>query len=232
MGRGQGSVQRVILAIVLLFVLPMWSCGGDDDPVKPKEEAYKCLEATCPRDNVLKNLQSAYNDRNISRYDELLDDDFVFYFSDEDVLNGTVNSEYWSRAAEINANKNMFDPNYSNPNQEPVQDIDLALVYTGGDDQWTQITPEDQVKYPGETWYTKTVTYNIVIKMPGDFQYVGLNKQADFTLRAATKDSKQYWTIVIWRDDMGSSSRGLTWGAQSSAISETTWGKIKEVFSG
>jgi hypothetical protein len=215
--------------IILLLALPIWSCSGDDDAVKPKEEAYKCLEATCPRDNVLHNLQSAYNDRNISRYDELLDDDFVFYFSDEDVLNGTP--QYWSRAAEINANKNMFDPNYSNPTQEPVQDIDLTLVYTQGDDQWTPVPAPDQVRFPGETWYQKIVTYNIVIKMPGDFQYVGLNKQADFTLRAATKDSKQYWKIVVWRDDVGAGVRDLAdLGRTAGVVEQSTWGRMKALF--
>ena len=192
------------LALAGMFVFGLNSCILDppeDEPDKPPTSQYKCLEVTCPRDNVLVNLQSAYNDRNISRYDELLDADFVFYFSTEDVLNGTV--EYWSRAAEINANKNMFDPNYSNPNQEPVQDINLVLTYPEGDDQWTQITPEDQVKYPGETWYQKIVGYNLTVQLPGDFQYVGLNKQAAFVLRAATKDTKQSWKIIVWRDDTG-----------------------------
>jgi hypothetical protein len=226
MGTNQSSIQRIIPIIVLLLALPIWSCSDDDNPAKPKEDPY-CLEATCPRDNVLYNLQSAYNDRNISRYDELLDDDFVFYFSAADVQNGTVSSSYWSRAAEINANKNMFDPNYSNPNQQPVQDIDLALVYTQGDDQWTPSDAPDQVRYPGETWHQKTVTYSLTVQLPGDFQYVGLNKQAAFVLRAATKDSKLVWRIVTWRDDTGSTLR-----AQAAAVSaETTWGQIKEVFS-
>jgi len=192
------------LALAGMVAFGLNSCILNPDENKPPDKPtsqYKCLEVTCPRDNVLINLQSAYNDRNISRYDELLDADFVFYFSTEDVLNGTV--EYWSRAAEINANKNMFDPNYSNPNQEPVQDINLVLTYPEGDDQWTQITPEDQVKYPGETWYQKIVGYNLTVQLPGDFQYVGLNKQAAFVLRAATKDTKQSWKIIVWRDDTG-----------------------------
>ena len=231
MGTGQGSIQRVILIIVLLLALPIWSCSDDDDPVKPKEEAYKCLEAACPRDNVLFNLQSAYNDRNISRYDELLDAGFIFYFSAADVQGGVVNAEYWSRAAEINACKNIFDPNYSNPTQEPVQDIDLLLVYPAGDDQWAPITPEDQVKYPGETWYQKIVTYNITVQLPGDFQYQGMNKQAQFTVRAATVESKQVWQIVVWRDDTGTGFSELVRTGQLAGIEqETTWGGVKALY--
>jgi hypothetical protein len=195
-------IAALALAGMVAFGLNSCILNPDENPPPDKPPSqYKCLEVTCPRDNVLINLKSAYNDRNINRYDELLDDDFVFYFSAEDVLNGTV--EYWSRQAEINANKNMFDPNYSNPTQEPVQDIDLGLTYPLGDDQWTQITPEDQVKYAGETWYQKIVVYNLTVQLPGDFQYVGLNKQAAFVLREATKNSVKSWKIIVWRDDTG-----------------------------
>jgi hypothetical protein len=200
------TIAAVVMAGVIAFGLNSCILDPKEDPgQKDPPPQYKCLETTCPRDNVLFNLQECYNNRNISRYDELLDADFLFYFSAADVQNGTVKAEYWSRGAEINANKNMFDPNYSNPNQDPVQDIDLTLTYPEGDDQWTQITPEDQVKYPGETWYQKTVTYNLTVQLPGNFQLVGLNKQAAFVLRAATKGDKQYWQIVVWRDDTGTS---------------------------
>ena len=117
---------RFLPLLAVLLVMPISSCSDDDsNPVKPKA-GYKTLDADGPRDNVLNNLQFAYNDRNISRYDELLDQDFIFYFSEYDFQNGLVTVEYWSRAAEINANKNIFDPNYSNPTQEPVQDIDIS----------------------------------------------------------------------------------------------------------
>jgi hypothetical protein len=218
--------------LAVLLVMPIWSCSDDDDPVKPKEEAYKCLEAACPRDNVLFNLQSAYNDRNIKRYDELLDADFIFYFSAADVQGGVVSTEYWSRAAEINACKNIFDPNYSNPSQEPVQDIDLLLVYPSGDDQWTPNPAPDQVRYPGETWYQKIVIYNITVQLPGDYQYVGLNKQAAFVLRAATVGSQQVWRIVTWRDDTGTNFRQVSRSDQAAGIAEdTTWGQVKALYS-
>jgi len=230
MGTGQVSLRRLILVIACAGLLPIGSCSDDTvDPPPPDRPFYKDLSADGPRDNGLYNLQLAYNDRNITRYDELLDADFVFFFSEYDVLNGTV--AYWSRASEINANKNLFDPNYSNPVQEPVQDIDLSLVYPAGDDQWTQITPEDQVKYPGETWYTKSVIYELTIQLPGDFQYVARNREADFVVRVATKDTKQYWRIVVWEDDTGAGFSGLArGGAGAPAVEPSTWGRIKTLY--
>jgi hypothetical protein len=224
------ALRFLSLLAVLLVVMPLWSCNGDEDnPAKPKSP-YKSLAADQPRDNGLFNLQYSCNERNIEHYEELLDQGFVFHFSPEDVLNGYPSD--WSRAAEINANTNMFDPNYSNPIQEPAQDIDLSLVYPEGDDEWTPIEPEDQVTYPGETWYQKIVTYNLVVQLPGNFQYVGLNKQAAFVLRAATAVSGQVWRIVVWRDDTGTLLRdGIRRGHASAITEETTWGQVKALYS-
>ena len=234
MGHDQGSIQRVILAIVLFLALPMWSCS-DDFVVPPGHKpraTYKDLSADGPRDNVLYNLQLAYNDRNINRYDELLDDDFVFYFSEYDFQNGVVTVEYWRRAAEINANKNLFDPNYTNPLQDPVQDMDLSLAYPAGDDQWTPVPAPDQVRFPGETWYRKTVTYSLTVKMPGDFQYICDDKQADFVVRVATEDSEEYWQIVLWSDDVGAGLRDIVGRVRTVGFVEpSTWGKIKSSYS-
>ena len=217
------------LLFVLLVVMPLSSCNGDDDnPAKPKSP-YKSLAADQPRDNALFNLQYSCNERNIEHYEELFDEGFIFYFGAEDVLNG--NAEYWDRVAEIAAATNLFDPNYANPNQEPAQDIDLMLSYPVGDDQWTLIEPEDQVTYAGETWYQKIVTYNLTVQLPGDFQYVGLNKQAAFVLRAATEDSKQYWRVVVWRDDTGTLLRDAVRREHAGAITEeTTWGRVKSLY--
>jgi hypothetical protein len=195
-------IAALALAGIVAFGLNSCILNPEEDkPVDKPPPQYKCLDTTCPQDNVLINLQSAYNGRNSERYEELLDADFLFYFSAEDVLNGAV--EYWGRVEELRATKNLFDPNYSHPVRQPAQDIDLSLAYPEGDDQWTQITPEDQVKYAGETWYQKIVTYNLTVQISSEFQYVGLNKQAAFVLREALADTQKYWKIVVWRDDTG-----------------------------
>ena len=219
----------LILVLAVLLSMTVVSCNDDDNPAKPKSP-YKSLAADQPRDNALFNLQYSCNERNIEHYEELLDEGFVFHFGAEDVLNGTVES--WERAAEIAAATNLFDPNYANPNQEPAQDIDLFLGYPVGDDQWTTVEPEDQVTYPGETWYQKIVAYNITVQLPGDFQYVGLNEQAAFVLRAATEGSEQVWRIAVWRDDTGTLLRDAIRRGEAAGISEeTSWGQIKALYS-
>jgi hypothetical protein len=221
---------RFLPLVVVLLVMPISSCDDDGTtPAKPKSP-YKSLSADQPRDNALFNLQLTCNERNIEHYEELLDEGLIFYFSPWDVLNGTVES--WDRAAEAAAATNLFDPEYANPNLEPVKDIDLTLVYEEGDDQWTPYEAPDQVKYTGETWYEKTAYYNLTVQLPGDFQFVGINMKAVFSLRAATVGSEQVWGIVVWRDEPLTNFRDVLGSGQTAGIAkETTWGEIKFLYS-
>jgi hypothetical protein len=224
------SKKCVVAVLAVLLAVFLASCfDEEEDRVTPAKSPYKSLAADQPRDNALFNLQASCNERNIEHYKELFDEGFVFFFGAEDVLNGAA--EYWDRAAEIAAATNLFDPNYANPIQEPAQDIDLSLVYPEGDDEWTPIEPEDQVTYAGETWHQKIVVYNLTVQLPGDFQYVGLNEQAAFVLRAATSVSGQVWRIVTWRDDTGTLLRDAVRRQHAGAIArETTWGQVKSLY--
>lgn len=195
----------LLLALVGFIVVGFNSCILDpkeEKPADPPTTPYKPLDEA--RDNVLFNLQKAYNERNLERYDELLDADFVFFFSNTDVTNGNVLVDQWARAREIGANRNLFDPTFSKPGLEPASDIDCTLTYAAGEDKWVQVTPADQIKYPDETWYEKIVTYSLTVKS-GDRDFVGNNIQASFTVRwAKDQTGKEYWRIIIWRDDTGS----------------------------
>jgi hypothetical protein len=193
-----------VLAFAVVLLVGLNSCifAPDKVPPPPSKNTYKSIRTSEPRDNVLFNLATAYNNRNIQRYDELLDEEFLFYFSNADVTGGGwTEGEYWDRAKEINANTNIFNPGYSRPGVDPVSDITLTLTYSEGDDKWTAITP-DQGQYPGETWYEKIVTYTLIVQA-GDTQYIAQNKQASFVVRAATLEGDEVWRIITWRDDTG-----------------------------
>jgi hypothetical protein len=189
---------RILAAI--LIVISCFSVGScEDDSVIPPPPRTPPIGS---RDYVLYSLERSYNSRSQDRYDELLDEEFLFYFSNADVTGGGwTEGEYWDRAKEINANTNIFNPGYSRPGVDPVSDITLTLTYSEGDDKWTAITP-DQGQYPGETWYEKIVTYTLIVQA-GDTQYIAQNKQASFVVRAATLEGDEVWRIITWRDDTG-----------------------------
>ncbi len=192
-----------VLAFAAVVLVGLNSCILSPDKVPPpiKESQYRDLAG--PRDNVLWNLQTAYNARNIGEYDKLLDSDFIFYFSNSDVTSSEWTAgEYWDRAHEIGANRNLFDPAYSTPTREPASSIALSLTYAEGDDKWTQITP-DPVKYPDEIWYEKIVKYDISVKS-GAMTFIGNQKNASFVVRWAHVEGQgDFWRIVTWRDDTG-----------------------------
>lgn len=193
------------LILVGIFVLGFNSCildpktGKNDD--KPKVN-YKPLDGE--RDNVLFNLQKAYNERNIDRYGELLDVGFLFHFSQKDIDDGVVDHSPWDRTEELSANRNMFNPAFTKEGVDPVSDIDLTLTYPAGDATWTTIPPEDHPDYPGETWYEKTVSYELHVTA-GATTFTGQNIQASFMVRLATVEGYEnpIWRIVAWRDDTG-----------------------------
>lgn len=110
--------------------------------------------------------------------------------------------------------------------------IELALAYTAGDDKWTPIPPEDPVKYAGETWYKKIVTYSLTVTA-GDQQYIGRDLEALFVVREATVEGygDSIWRIVVWRDDVGTALGVSPNYRQRTGLSEaTTWGKMKTLF--
>ena len=89
---------RMILGLILMLsVVTLSSCRrSDENLTDPSPPTYKNLEE---RDHVLFNLGFSYNGRNLERFIELLDDDFVFHFSPADYRAGQVRVERWNRAA-------------------------------------------------------------------------------------------------------------------------------------
>ena len=198
-------MRRSIVAIaVLAIIIPaLNSCIFDAQksevpPIKKNDGVYRSLEQ---RDDVLHNLELAYNQRKIGPYEELLDQDFVFHFSPADISNNNVSVSNWDRPAELAATANMFDRNYSPPNRDPISSIDLDIQFADSADNWNPVQP-DPVKYPGETWYVQNVDYFLQVKA-GQWTYTSGNTiKASFTVRPVDVNGKTIWRIVIWRDDI------------------------------
>jgi hypothetical protein len=195
------------------------SCKEDTVAPPPQQppSGYRDLKE---KDDVLFNLELAYNERRMDKYDELLDDNFIFYFNDAD-YNDPHNPtpQQWDRATEVGATTNLLDVNYSGGNR--VVSIDLRLGYVA--DNWTE-EPANQV-HPGESWYRKTVDYDLRINTAASWELKALDKKAQFTIR--WDEDKGKWQMIMWHDLGDDGSLALTTGA---AIEETTWGGIKAMY--
>jgi hypothetical protein len=171
------------------------------------------------KDDVLFNLELAYNDRSYDEFAILLDDDFVFTFSEADFYSGQVDYPYWDRASELASNQKILDP--ALPGGHRVISIDLDLYFPTF--YWVEQPPNPD--HPGESWYSKTIDYNLVVKTADDWEYRAIDLKAQFTIR--WDESAGQWRAVSWRDDV------FGFAAMSPgevAVKESTWGSIKALY--
>ena len=202
----------ILSAITALVAL---SCDADRvTPADLKQKAeYKDLQN---KDDVLYNLELAYNVRDIDEYEKLLDIDFAFVFSGDDYSSGQT-PWHWGDSSEKDANRKIMDPHLAGDNR--VVSIDLSLDYPV--DNWT---PEDpNPNHPGETWYVKAVAYDLVIKTADDWEHRAIGYQAQLKIRWDTKAER--WAIVLWSDDPGGGA--ATRSPAGSFIETSSWGMIK-----
>lgn len=172
------------------------------------------------KDDALYNLEMSYNLRNIRQFTRLLDDEFVFFFSEADYSGGDVPVS-WERPDEIVTTTNLFNPNLPGPLR--AMKIDLRMTYPKG--LWTEVPQGDD-----ETWYSKEVDYSIDVWTAAGVDYKGYHLRAQFFVREVIPEgeTEKVWQIVRWRD-LADDSRSFDVSA-SSAVHESTWGSIKALY--
>ncbi len=209
--------RLAVIVPVLLLLLP--AC--EEDPVAPSggQSTQSFLPLTT-REAVLNNLELGWVKRNAGRIDELLDENFTFYFSPGDVGGGLPPS--WNRAAELAATTALFT---SNQVQYPVGPVcrsirvDLQLDNV----TWTEV-PIPVAAY-GEGWYTATVPYTYTFEMLPDNTYIAVpGAGAELTVRQVEGGQ---WRLVVWRD---LESTIVASSAAPAEEAETMWGGIKALY--
>ena len=197
------SVALVTLSLVTMSALN--SCILDPEKTPDKDDGggttqtFKSLEV---RDDVLDNLELAYNTRNINEYDRLLDADFTFFFSPNDVNEGNVQFSQWDRAAELGATVNMFDPAFSPPTRDPISSIDLTITFPAGDNAWTVIPGTVDNGHLGEDWFEKTMQYLLTVKAGETTFTSGTPLDASLVVHQVEIEGKQIFRVIQWRDDI------------------------------
>jgi hypothetical protein len=183
---------RPLHFLFLLTLLAVWSCGDDEvtPPAAVPRVEFKNLQK---QDDVLFNLELADNERNLTEYDRLLDDAFVFIFSLWDFGTGET-PQQWDRNAEFLATMHMLEPAMSGDSR--IVKLGLKLDYTAGD--WTPEPPNQD--HPDETWYKKTAGYDLSIATADGWKLRIQGLQAEFTIRWAGTEEDGKWRIVRWRD--------------------------------
>jgi len=211
--------------MLLAAVIAVCCCGlaCDDEITQPEKKTttgptFKTLETG---DNLLQNLELAFNTYDETEYDKLLDDDFIFYFSPSDFSSGRT-PEQWEGAAELAAYNNFFDDALAQ-NRVLSRDIEMLLSSV----TWTAIPPDDPGSYPGETWYRTRVWYDmsVVIETNPELTLTANRLRAEFVIRR--DDAAGQWQLIRWSDDV-SGFRSLVAGGTATEV--ITWGGIKALY--
>jgi len=214
-----------VLAVIAASALSMTcdnsldcdDCGGFRRPPGP-DPPLKNL--TQPED-VLVNVEAAYNKRRIDWYNGALDQNFTFFLSTGDVNNGLPAS--WNRADEVDINTGLFDPNNTTlPCQSVFMDIRTEDGFS-----WIEVTPESA---PAETWYQATLFYDFKFEISPNTYIPLTGVKAVFTVRDAGKfgEYDHHWQLVEMRDlgDATMASERMS----SAATEGTTWGQVKSLY--
>ena len=198
------TILLLALAVGTMFAV---GCGSGDDvglPPTPNPNVQRKLNLSHKTD-VLNNIEYSYNKKDASTYQELLDPNFTFFYSD-----GGPTSVQWGFQDEIKTTSGVFGAALS---------ISMDLQWEDG------VTWTEQVS-GSESWFTTTVYYHFTIKI-GDTTYIpNQGSRAQFTVRNAGTDEKPKWELVEFRD-LGASTLV---SATSRATEPSSWGKVKSLY--
>ena len=192
---------------MILGGLLIAGCSSSTGP----DEADGYLDPTSP-ENVLANLERAYEEMNVEEYLACMSEDFRFYFTEED-QSGYGLPPWLYRSDERQIHENMFDP------EAGIEEITLELAVT----EIETIPGLDPRSLRGdEVVYTMDI--DLRVRFVGDMVWLAMDPQ-EFRFRAVEdgRDGETEWELLAWYD--------LEWGsAPADGREDAGWGGIKCCF--
>ena len=207
------KTPRAFLLLPVVVAAFSLSCG--DDTVKPPTDHFVLLEKDLSnKSDVLNNIEYAYNRRVISAYDELLDANFTFFYTEGDA-GGAGTPVQWGRLDEVTTTSGLL---------AAAAAIDLTI-------DWKDASGHSTVQWVEEpsgteTWYYTTVFYHFTIKIGNTTYIPNAGAKAQFTVRNAGTAEQPKWKMVEFRDLGGPSLAAL----RVSATEASSWGKVKALY--
>jgi hypothetical protein len=174
--------RGIALCVGLAGAVTLSACSDDTGPPPNGPHPHQ-FEDLSEKWHVLNNFELAHNKRMIYRYDELIDDNYTFFF--DTTKNGSPTTIQWGRPDDVTITTGLFSV---------VDKLELDLVDLEKP-VWTEMTVSDS-----ETWYTTTLYYSFVVKI-GATTYTSVSPaQMSFTVRNAGTVDKPRWKLVELRD--------------------------------
>ncbi len=188
--------MRLLLIAAGVLCLFLFASCKDDRPYRPTPPEEPVWPDLTQKDDVFKYLGMVWEYKDIDRYAKILDEGFIFFFSQQDYAEGKT-PEQWGREEELASARNIFS-GHAHPIYGSITKIELYLTPEGG---WIEV-PKTGPPYEGETWYQMTVEYDIIMDATSGWTLQGIDRKALFTVRLAEVDGETFYRIVQWHDDI------------------------------
>ena len=218
-------------ACITLAVIVLIPACSDDNPVQvqepPPPPASPYLDATSP-DNVMANMVTAINRREIDEYGKVIDPGFGFYFVQDEFLGGDVRWPEWGRDDELKAMRHMFDLYYPYPKPRPLSagavnswtwgrmrdyywelfrgegypaaSIEFEVISMT---DWIPSEPYESELFAGETHMESVIEYEFTL-VSNDVVFTSSSpRKAVVHMRHDTVGEEEVWQLVGWHDDVG-----------------------------
>jgi hypothetical protein len=175
-------VKNVLIGLIVTALLAL-ACGEEEGVTPPGPER---LEPTTPA-YVLRNVEIAFNQRDINLLKAMLSPNFVFYFDPRDVGQSPPGKTYiipesWSYTEFWQAVNNMFRNAYS---------IDLKI-------------PTSRIGTPGEnenTYLAENINISLLVMVDELNGYIADIGYSNFEFeRYEAESGKKYWRLINWWD--------------------------------
>ena len=157
------GLDRIGILLVIIALAVVWQgCdifGPDKEP--PKEDPVPPMPPRTPQD-VIDNLEYAYNRFDYNKYYPLIRDDFWFIFDDKDHgAPGVPQEGVWGQSDELLSAKNMLDPDF-NPSDETYKIESMQLLINVS----TKLDTTNVMEAPPGT-LAGYVTFDLTVELTG-----------------------------------------------------------------
>ena len=188
--------------ILVAFLSVAWGCESDS-----KRVVNGCDDCPVPyplattQDTMVENFVRTFNEMNYEEYEKMLHEDFVFYFS-PDEIDVIGQGEAWFRPEDLESTRNMFNGGTGRkPDgtiQAPIQQIILELTPESATDTWTDQVPED---FLGTTMRRYEVDMDVTYTDGGVDEVTGVQEfYAAAVETETTEGTVTTYQLKFWRD--------------------------------
>ncbi len=187
-------MNMLFRTLIIAFMIITLGC---DNPFNPDSENNNNPTESNPNDspeNLISNLELAYNQKDIDLYKSCLADDFRFQLIETDVTDigidldsdGIPDSE-WGYQQEIEYHSNLFGDGSSDGQYPSPDTINLTF---------TSLIIDDDIEEGHEGWKIVDCHFSLQLFFTADNTALSANGYTKFYVRPIEDE----WEIAIWRD--------------------------------